>query len=230
MASPIRILSSMATKPLLADLIEKFEQTSAARVTVESVGGVAALKRVQADEAFDIVCLAANVIDQLTTEGKIVAGSRADLVKSGVAVAVRTGAPRVDLSSEESVKAAVLAAATVGYSTGPSGVYLTKLFERWGIADQIKDRIVLAPPGVPVGSLMVKGEVELGFQQLSELMNIPGIDILGPLPDAIQLITVFSAGIATTSTQPDAARELLAFLVSDEATAIKRANGMEAAG
>lgn len=229
MASPIRILSSMATKPLLADLIEKFEQTSTTQVIVESVGGVAALKRVQADEAFDIVCLAANVIDQLIAEGKIVAGSRTDLVKSGVAVAVRTGAPRVDLSSEESVKAAVLAAATVGYSTGPSGVYLAKLFERWGIAEQIKDRTVLAPPGVPVGSFMAKGEVELGFQQLTELMNIDGIDILGPLPDAIQLITVFSAGIATTSTQPDAVRELLAFLVSDDAIAIKRANGMDAA-
>jgi molybdate transport system substrate-binding protein len=219
----------MATKPLLADLIEKFEQTSATQVIVESVGGVAALKRVQADEAFDIVCLAANVIDQLIAEGKIVAGSRTDLVKSGVAVAVRTGTPRVDLSSEESVKAAVLAAATVGYSTGPSGVYLAKLFERWGIAEQIKDRTVLAPPGVPVGSFMAKGEVELGFQQLTELMNIDGIDILGPLPDAIQLITVFSAGIATTSTQPDAVRELLAFLVSDDAIAIKRANGMDAA-
>lgn len=226
MASPIRILSSMATKPLLADLVAKFEQGAAARVEVESVGGVAALKRVQANESVDIVCLAANVIDQLIAEGKIVAGSKTDLVKSGVAVAVRAGAPRVDLSSEESVKAAVVAASTVGYSTGPSGVYLTKLFERWGIADQIKDRIVLAPPGVPVGALMAKGDVELGFQQLSELMNIDGIDILGPLPDAIQLITVFSAGIAATSTQPEAARALLAFVVTDEAAEIKRANGM----
>ncbi|OVZ59402.1 molybdenum ABC transporter substrate-binding protein [Pigmentiphaga sp. NML080357] len=229
MASQIHIISSMATKQLLADLVAKFQQSHSQQILVESVGGVDAAKRVQAGEAFDAVVLAANVIDQLTEAGRIVAGSRADLVKSGVYVAVRAGAPRVDIGSEQALKQAVLDARTIGYSTGPSGIYLAKLFERWGIADQIKDRTVQATPGVPVGSLIAKGEVELGFQQLSEMMNLPGIDILGPLPPEIQTLTTFSAGVATASAQPEAVRELLAFMASADTAQIKRSNGMEPA-
>jgi molybdate transport system substrate-binding protein len=231
MASPIRIISSMATKQVLADLIALYQQTYPDTVIeLESVGGVDAAKRVQAGEAFDIVALASNAVAQLTTDGKVVAGSQVDVVRSGVALAVRSGAPHPDIGSEAAVKQAVLAARTLGYSTGPSGVQLAKLFERWGIAEQIKDRIVTAPPGVPVGSLVAKGEVELGFQQLSELMSLEGIDVLGPLPDAIQIITTFSAGLATASTQPEAVRALLAFLVSPATGPTKQRNGMEAAG
>jgi molybdate transport system substrate-binding protein len=231
MASPIRIISSMATKQVLADLIALYRQAQPdAVIELESVGGVDAAKRVQAGEAFDIVALASNALDQLTADGKVVAGSQVDVVRSGVALAVRSGAPHPDIGSEAAVKQAVLAARTLGYSTGPSGVQLAKLFERWGIAEQIKDRIVTAPPGVPVGSLVAKGEVELGFQQLSELMSLEGIDVLGPLPAEIQIITTFSAGLATTSTQPDAVRALLAFLVSPATEPTKQRNGMEAAG
>lgn len=231
MASPIRIISSMATKQVLADLIALYRQAQPdAVIELESVGGVDAAKRVQAGEAFDIVALASNAVAQLTTDGKVVAGSTVDVVRSGVALAVRSGAPHPDIASEAAVKQAVLAARTLGYSTGPSGVQLAKLFERWGIAEQIKDRIVTAPPGVPVGSLVAKGEVELGFQQLSELMSLEGIDVLGPLPAQIQIITTFSAGLATASTQPDAVRALLAFLVSPATEATKQRNGMEAAG
>ncbi len=230
MASQIHIISSMATRPLLADLIEGLQkQGSTQQIAVEAVGGVDAAKRVQAGEAFDVVVLAANVIDQLIEAGRVVAGSRYDLVKSGVAVAVRAGAPRPDIGSEEAVKQAVVAAKSVGYSTGPSGVYLAKLFERWGIFDQIKDRLVQAPAGVPVGSLIAKGEVELGFQQLSELLPLAGIDIIGPLPPAIQIITTFSAGIAATSTQHDAVRKILDFMVSPAAAEAKRLQGMEPA-
>ena len=228
MASPIRIISSMATKQVLADLIALYQQ--GAVIELESVGGVDAAKRVQAGEAFDIVALASNAVAQLTTDGKVVAGSTVDVVRSGVALAVRSGAPHPDIASEAAVKQAVLAARTLGYSTGPSGVQLAKLFERWGIAEQIKDRIVTAPPGVPVGSLVAQGEVELGFQQLSELMSLEGIDVLGPLPADIQIITTFSAGLATASTQPDAVRALLAFLVSPATAPTKQRNGMEAAG
>jgi molybdate transport system substrate-binding protein len=231
MASPIRIISSMATKQVLADLIALYRQAQPdAVIELESVGGVDAAKRVQADEAFDIVALASNAVAQLTTDGKVVAGSTVDVVRSGVALAVRRGAPHPDIGSEAAVKQAVLAARTLGYSTGPSGVQLAKLFERWGIAEQIKDRIVTAPPGVPVGSLVAQGEVELGFQQLSELMSLEGIDVLGPLPADIQIITTFSAGLATASTQPDAVRALLAFLVSPVTEPTKQHNGMEAAG
>ncbi|MEK7944966.1 substrate-binding domain-containing protein [Pigmentiphaga sp. YJ18] len=227
MASQIHILSSMATKQLLADLVAQYPQAQAQDVLVESVGGVDAARRVQSGEAFDAIVLAANVIDQMTEAGHIVAGSRVDLVESGVYVAVRAGAPRPDLGSEAAVKQAVLDGGTIGYSTGPSGVYLSKLFERWGIADQIKDRTVQSQPGVPVGTLIAKGEVDLGFQQLSEMMNVPGIDIVGPLPPGLQIMTTFSAGVAATSAQPDTVRKLLAFMASAEAAGIKRKNGME---
>lgn len=229
MASSIRLISSMATKQVLAELIAQYETQAPHTVQLESVGGVDAAKRVQADEAFDVVALASNAIDQLIAAGKVLPGSRVDLAHSGVAIAVRQGAPKVDISSEESVKAAVLAAKSLSYSTGPSGVQLAKLFERWGIAEEIKSRIVQAPPGLPVGSLVAKGEVELGFQQLSELIHLTGIDVLGPLPPAIQITTTFSAGVATSSAQPEVAKALIAFMGAPAAAAAKVAQGMEPA-
>ncbi len=227
MAAPLKIISSMATRQLLADLVAQYRKDAMPEIHVESVGGVDAARRVQAGESFDIVALASNAIDQLTEAGRIAPGSRVDVVRSGVAIAVRAGAPRPDISSEEAVRQAVLGARSLSYSTGPSGVQLAKLFERWGIAGQIRDRIVQAPPGVPVGQLVADGQVELGFQQLSEMMNLPGIEVLGPLPAAIQIITTFSAGLSVTSDQPEAVRALLAFMVSPEVDEIKRRNGME---
>lgn len=229
MTTPIRIISSMATKPLLADLARMFEvQAPAFTVSIESVGGVDAAKRVQAGEAFDCVVLASNAIDQLLSDGKLLAGSRVDLVHSGVAVAVPVGAACPDISSEEALKQAILNAATLGYSTGPSGVQLAKLFERWGIAEQIKDKIVQAPPGVPVGSLIAQGEVALGFQQLSEMRGVQGITVLGPLPDAVQITTTFSGGVSRTSTQVNAVQAMLAFWASPATAETKRQHGMQA--
>jgi molybdate transport system substrate-binding protein len=229
MPATLSLISSMATRALLADLVAQFEATSQAKITVESVGGVDAAKRVKAGEAFDIVVLAAAAIDELSAAGRIVPGSRTDLVASGVAVAVRSGSPRPDISSEDALRRAVAEATSLGYSTGPSGVYLTRLFERWGLADAIKERIVQAPPGVPVGTLVAQGKVALGFQQLSELLNVPGIDVLGPLPPAVQTITTFSAGLAAASAQPDAARAALAFMASPATAGVKRRHGMEPA-
>ena len=226
-SEPIKLISSMATKEVLVDLIAQYQKSVQQAVVAESAGGVEVARRVQAGEAVDVVVLAANVIDQLIAEGKLLAGSRADLVQSGVAVAVAEGAARPDISTEDALRQSVLAVSTLSYSTGPSGLYLLKLFERWGILDTIKPRIVQAPPGVPVGSLVAKGEVELGFQQLSELMNLQGITVLGPLPPGIQLLTTFSAGIAATSGQADAARALIAFMAAPAAAAAKRKHGMD---
>ncbi len=217
----------MATRQVLAELVDGFQKLSGSQVDIESVGGVDAAKRVQAGEAFDVVVLASDAIDKLIASGHVQAGSKVDLVRSGVAVAVRAGAKRPDISTEEAVRIAVLAARNISYSTGPSGVALARLFERWGIADEVNGRIVQAPPGVPVGTLVARGEVELGFQQLSELLNLEGITLLGPLPPAIQIITTFSAGICISSLKGDAVRTMLGYMNSPEAVATKLAQGMD---
>lgn len=222
-------ISSMATRTLLAELAQAWRQRSGVAVAFESVGGVDAAKRVQAGEVFDVVVLAADAIAKLAEAGRVLAGSVVDLLHSGVAVAVKAGAPRPELSDEAAVKCAVLAARTIGYSTGPSGTALLQLFERWGVSAQLEGRLVQARAGVPVGSLVAGGEVELGFQQLSELIHVAGIHIVGPLPAAIQIDTVFSAAVCSTSTQPDAARALIAFMASPEAADAKRRQGMDPA-
>ena len=226
-AAALALISSKATQKVLTELLAAYRAAQpAVETALESVGGVDAAQRVRAGEAFDGVLLASDAIDKLIASGHVLAGSRVDLVRSGVAAAVKRGAPRPDIGSEDAVKRAVQAARTLGYSTGPSGVQLARLFEHWGIADEVNAKLVTPPPGTPVGQLVASGEVELGFQQLSELMYLPGIDVLGPLPDAIQITTVFSGGVATTSQRPDTVRALLAFLASPAATATKVANGM----
>jgi molybdate transport system substrate-binding protein len=226
----LRLISSMATKPLLADLAALYQRHApGVLVQLESVGGVDAAKRVQAGEAFDAVVLASDAIDRLVASGHVLAGSRADLVLSGVAVAVPAGQPMPDISTEAALKAAILAAPTLGYSTGPSGVQLAKQFEAWGITEQIKDRIVQAKPGVPVGALIAQGEVALGFQQLSEMRGVAGITVLGPLPDAVQITTTFSGSVAATSAQAQAVRDLLAFWTSPACKTLKEEHGMHAA-
>lgn len=219
----------MATRQVLMELAQAHEASTGVHLALESVGGVDAAKQVHAGKVFDIVFLASDAIDKLLTTGHLAAGSRVDLVHSGVAVAVKEGAAAPNISSEAAVREAVLAAPTLSYSTGPSGVALAKLFERWGIADQIQSRIVQAPPGVPVGALVARGEVALGFQQLSELIHVEGIRIVGPLPTAIQITTTFSAGVGSQSTQPEAVRALLAFMASPQAAVAKQREGMQPA-
>jgi len=172
------------------------------------------------------VIMAAGAIDELIKLGKIAAGSRVDLAKSGVGVAVRAGAPRPDISSGEALKRAVLAAKSIVYSHGPSGVYIAGLFQRMGIAEELKSKIKQVQ-GEPAGAVVARGEAEIGFQQMSELLPVPGIDLLGPLPADVQQITVFSAGLHVGAKAPDAARALVKFMTAPAAVPVIRKKGME---
>ncbi len=225
----LKMLSSMATRELLRELAAAYQAAGSTHVESECAGGVDVAKRVHAGEAVDVVVLARAAIDKLAADGKLIAASRVDLVRSGIAVAVRAGAPRPDVSSEAAVQRAVRAAKTLSYSTGPSGVYLEKTFERWGILDDLRSRIVVPPPGVPVGSLIASGQVELGFQQLSELQNLEGVSVAGMLPPEIQSMTTFSGAIAAVSSAVAAAQRLLDYMASPDRAALKARHGMEPA-
>lgn len=227
-AAPLKIISSMATRAVLAELSACFEDATGQRVVPEAAGGVDVAKRVRAGENVDVVVLASDVIDALIAEGRLLEG-RVDIVRSPIAVAVQAGSERPDIRTEAAVKRAVSAAGSLSYSTGPSGRYLERMFERWGILDEIRGRIVVPPPGVPVASLVAEGKAEVGFQQMSELIDRPGIDLLGPLPAEIQSVTIFSGGVGGGCGRPAAARDLLDFLASPANAETKRRYGMESA-
>jgi molybdate transport system substrate-binding protein len=224
--SVISIISSMATKAVLAQLCEAFTKLSGTPFKLESVGGVDAAKRVRAGESFDLVILASNAIEQLLNDGKLVVGSTRPLVDSGIYAAVCSGDLHPNISTPEQFKHAVLSAKTLSYSTGPSGVYLEQLFADWGIAQQLREKTIQTPPGVPVGSLIASGQVALGFQQLSELIHLAGIDVLGPLPSAIQLITTFSGAVSNTSVLAPSGLAFLDFIRSPAAASVIHEQGM----
>lgn len=225
----IKLISSMATRQVLAELAAVWKTQTGIEVSIESVGGVDAAKRVQAGEAFDGVVLASDAIEKLATSGHVVAGSRVDLVRSSVAVAVKAGTAVPDISTESALRSAIEAAPTIGYSTGPSGTALIKLFEQWGIWNVLQPRVVQAPPGVPVGTLVARGEVALGFQQLSELMHLEGIALVGTLPEAVAVTTVFSAATCAASAKNETVAKLFAYMASSETLLIKQKHGMQAA-
>ena len=228
-AAPIHGIASMAMRDVLGEAGEAWQQRSGIRVTVQAVGGVDALRRVQAGEAFDFVVLAADAIAHLAGDSRVDGATLTDLARSAIVVAVRAGAPRPDVSSEVALRDAVHSARAIGVSTGPSGRHLRSLLERWGHDDATALQVVEAPPGVPVATLIARGDVDIGFQQASELMQAPGVDIVGPLPQEIQAITVFSAAVCTTSDRRADTSALLAFLASAECDAARRRHGMEPA-
>jgi molybdate transport system substrate-binding protein len=218
----------MATRAVLRELAGMSQSATGHAVTTAAAGGVEVAKRVRTGDAADIIVLASDVIAKLIDEGHLRPG-RVDLVKSGVAVAVRGGSAHPDISSEDGLRRAVLAAATLSYSTGPSGTHLEKTFERWGVLAAVRERIVVPPPGVPVGTLVADGRAELGFQQLSELAALPGIEVVGPLPPEVQTVTVFSAGVSARCERPDAARVVLDFMASPAAAEVIRRHWMDPA-
>lgn len=221
----------MATRQLLAELVDAWDSRGMP-VHIESVGGVDAARRVMADEAFDLVVLASDAIDRLMAAGKLLPGSRVDLVQSGVSVAVRAGQALPDIATDEALKQTVRSGGRIGFSTGPSGVALQRLFTTWGLADELADRLVQAPAGVPVAALLARGEVDLGFQQLSELLHVPGITIVGPMPPEVAIVTTFSAAVCATCTDPArqaATRAFIGFMASPGCSAAKQRQGMEPA-
>lgn len=227
-AAPVRVLASIALKGAYLELAPRFEKASGARLATEWAGTDPIMKRMQAGESADLVIAPAKLIDQLIVLGRIVRGSRRDIARSGVGVAVKKGAPRPDIGSSDALKRALLAAKSIAYSSGPSGVYLAGLFERMGIAEALRPKVTQTPPGTFVGELVARGEAEIGFQQVAELFHVGGaIDFVGQLPPDIQQITVFSGGIHAAAAAPDAARELLQFLAGPEAEEVIRRKGME---
>src|SRR5258705_793795 len=188
-AAEIKVIGSPGLREVYTQLLPGFEKSTGHHVTTIWGGVNDVAKRVAEGEVADIVLLPRAQIDDLIRGGKLVASSRVDVAKSGVGVAVRSGMPKIDISSGDAVKKALLAAKSISYSTGPSGVHMIALIKEWGIEDQVKSKIVIAPPDTPVGIVLQRRNADIGFQQVSELIHVKGIAYLGPLPPDANEIT-----------------------------------------
>jgi molybdate transport system substrate-binding protein len=226
-AAEIRVISTGSFKEALGQLGPTFERSSGHKVVPIWAGTDEIIRRFGAGETLDIVIAPAPLIDDLTKRGLVLADGHADVARSGIGVAVRPGAAKIDIGSSEALKKALLGAPSIVLSSGVSGVYLTGLFGKWGIAEQVKSKITTLPGAPPVIGALVRGEAEIGFLQVSEFMPVKGIEFLGPLPADIQEMTTITAGLGTTIAVPDAARALMKFLVSPEATPAKNKTGLE---
>jgi molybdate transport system substrate-binding protein len=226
-AVEIKVVSTQAPEEAYRELVPQFEKASGHKVTTVFTGTLDLQKRIAAGESYDLIIMAGPAIDDYIKSGKVVPGSRVNIAKSGVGVGVRAGAPKPDISTTDAFKKALLAAKTIGYSTGPSGVYVTGLFQRLGIADQIKGKLKQTPTGVFVGSHVATGEAEIGVQQVSEMSHYPGVDYVGPLPADIQEITVFASGIQAGAKEVDAAKAWVKFLTAPAAAPAFKARGLE---
>lgn len=226
-AAEVSVLAPNAAKEPVMEAIASFEKSSGYKVTISWTGTEAITKRISEGEVADVVVNAAQNIDRLTDEGKLAQGTRTDFARSSIGVAVTASAPRPDVSSVEGLKSALLAAKSIVISSGTSGRYLTDLFGRLGIGEQIKAKIKQPLSGAQIGDLLSAGEAELGFQQVSELIHVKGIQYVGPLPAEIQSYTIYSAAVHSQSTQPDAARSFLKALRQPETAAVVKKSGLE---
>jgi len=221
-AAEVRVMISGGLTAAYNALVPEFERATGNKVLTAfgpSMGTTtnAIPVRLERGEPADVLIMVGYALADLAKQGKVIADSRVDLVKSPIGIAVKSGAPKPDISSADSIKRALLAAKSIAYSDSASGVYVsTEMFAKLGIADEMKDK-ARKIPATPVGEIVAHGDAEIGFQQISELKPVAGIDIVGPLPDELQKITVFSAGIATVSKEPDAGRALIKFLASPAA-------------
>jgi molybdate transport system substrate-binding protein len=228
-AVEIKVMASTAVKEAFGDLVPQFEKISGNTVKMIWGGTVDVAKRISGGEVVDIVVIPASGIDELIKQGRLATGSRVDFVKSKIGVAIRPGATKPDISSGEALKSSLLAAKSIVLSGGPSGVYMTGLFKRMGIADAIKPKIKQLAPGLLVGEVLARGEGDIGFTQVSEFLMVKGIDYIGSLPADIQSITVFSMGVHAVAPSKEAAKTLIKFLTSPEAVSAIRKSGAEPA-
>lgn len=225
----LRVLSTLAVMGAMRPLTTLYEAESGTPVATDFAPTVALLERLRAGEFADIAILTAQGIDDLTREGIMRPGTRTDVALSFVGIAVRSGAPKPDIASVAAFKAALLSARSVAYSKiGASGIFFAGLLERLGIAAQVNPRAVIIPSGF-TAERAASGEVELAVQQISELMVVPGVDVVGPLPPEIQTVATFSAGLLATSEQVEKARTLLHFLASPAIAPVLRRAGLEPA-
>jgi molybdate transport system substrate-binding protein len=226
-AADIRVTGSPGTREPYTLLLPGFEKATGHKVTTVWGGVTEVWKRVGDGEVADVVMLPAAQIDDLIKQGKLVPDSRVNVASSGIGVAIRAGAPKIDATSSEGIRKALLSAKTIAYSAGPSGIHVARVIAKWGLTDQLKAKIVPPVPNVPIGEIVARGDAEIGFQQVSELLPVKGIDYLGPLPADINEVTVFSAGVHKAAGPTDAARALLKYLTAPEAAATIRKTGME---
>ena len=215
-AAEIKVLAANAVREPFQELATAFEKASGHKVVAAWSGTAGVVKRVTDGEAVDLVIVGSEALDKLIKDGKLAAGSRVDFARSGVGVAVRPGYAKPDLSTADAVKKAVLDAKSVAYSSGPSGLYIAEMFKHMGIEEQIKPKLVLPPSNVQVGEVLAKGEADLGFQQVSDLVHMQGITYVGPLPAALQNITTYSIGVHPSAPAGEAARALVKFLTAPE--------------
>ena len=230
-AADIKLLTAGAFKSVAMELVPAFERETGHKVIIENdtAGGLA--KRIADGEAFDVAVLPPAALSPLVTSGKVVDGSTKPLAKVGIGVAVRKGAPLPDIKDVEALKRTLLAARAIAYidpaAGGTSGIYLAQLFDKMGIGAKLKPKSVLVPGGL-VADRVVRGEAEIGLQQASEILAVPGATLVGPIPAAVQSYTIYAGGIGTAAHEPAAARALLATLSGSAASAVLKAKGMEA--
>jgi molybdate transport system substrate-binding protein len=234
MTSEIKVLATTAMKTSFDELTPEFERTTGAKLSFVFGPSARIAKMVADGEAHDVAIVTDHGHDELTKQGRLVPGIRKDVAKSAMALAVQKGAPRPDISSAAKFKETMLAAKSIGMSKlvggGQSGANLAKIFERLGITEPMMAKAVFGPGGPEglIGNYLVRKEVEIGIQQLPELMAVPGIDIIGPLSPDVQMMTVFSAGLSANAKNVDGAKALIDFLTTPKAVAVIKAKGMEA--
>jgi molybdate transport system substrate-binding protein len=230
-AAEIKVLSAGAFKQVLLALLPEFEKQTGHHVTLENDTVGALTKRIEAGESFDLAVLTPAAIDGLAGKGKFAAGSRKDLARVGIGVVVKEGAPKPDISSDEAFKKALIAAHSIAYidpaAGGSSGIYVAGMLEKLGIAAEVKGKSKLIAGGA-VAAHIANGEAELGIHQISEILPVKGVTLVGPLPADLQNYTIYAAALSTNAKEPDAAKALLATLTGPAAAGVLKSKGMEA--